>query len=480
MRAVRGRLPARTIRHPQPNERGVRDRERERRPERVERADEVHVAGEQDQDRADAREDDEREPGRLEARVEPAEDLRQLPVARHRVRDARGSDHPGVRGDEQDGGGEDPDVDLEPAEQPALDADVLDDPEDRVVREPALLGRQREQRRVLPVDQLHGQRRQGDGRQGEVDREDGERDELVRVRHGAHRVARLLGEVRDRLDPRVGEHRDRDRDREARPRRRHPPVDVRGQRLRAQHEGEAQDHEQHLGREVDHREADRELRRLRHPDDVERHERDDHDRPADDVPRVRAQRLPEDREVVRDEEGRDGDRDDVDEHLRPARDEADDLVEGVAREAGRAAGLREAGRALRVRRGGHREHRARDDEHHGRQPERVDRREAEGVVDRGADVPVRGGEQRGCAEHALHAHLAAPSAPGHRRSLGAYPGYARALEALCGPAAAGPQSARRPVRGRQPWIEAMMGMIRIATMLAILIIGLIAGPAVSL
>ncbi len=32
----------------------------------------------------------------------------------------------------------------------------------------------------------------------------------------------------------------------------------------------------------------------------------------------------------------------------------------------------------------------------------------------------------------------------------------------------------------QPWIEAMMGIIRIATMLAILIIGLIAGPAVSL
>ena len=31
-----------------------------------------------------------------------------------------------------------------------------------------------------------------------------------------------------------------------------------------------------------------------------------------------------------------------------------------------------------------------------------------------------------------------------------------------------------------PWIEAMIGMIRIATMFAILIIGLIAGPAVSL
>ena len=44
-----------------------------------------------------------------------------------------------------------------------------------------------------------------------------------------------------------------------------------------------------------------------------------------------------------------------------------------------------------------------------------------------------------------------------------------------GPASAGPKRQRR-----QPWIEAMSGMIRIATMLAILIIGLIAGPAVSL
>ena len=40
-------------------------------------------------------------------------------------------------------------------------------------------------------------------------------------------------------------------------------------------------------------------------------------------------------------------------------------------------------------------------------------------------------------------------------------------------------SESRPPRV-QPWIETSNGMIRIATMLAILIIGLIAGPAVSL
>ena len=69
---------------------------------------------------------------------------------------------------------------------------------------------------------------------------------------------------------------------------------------------------------------------------------------ADDVPRVLLERLPEDREVVRDEERRDGDRDDVVEHLRPGGSEADELVEGVAREARRAARLRVAHGALGV------------------------------------------------------------------------------------------------------------------------------------
>ena len=89
------------------------------------------------------------------------------------------------------------------------------------------------------------------------------------------------------------------------------------QGLRAEDEHEAEQHEEHLGREVDHREPDRELRRLRHPDDVEGDEDDDHDRATDDVPRVRVERLPEDREVVRHEEGGDRDRDDVDEELGP-------------------------------------------------------------------------------------------------------------------------------------------------------------------
>ena len=72
--------------------------------------------------------------------MQAAEDLGQLPVARHRVGDPRGADDARVRGDEEDRGGEDADVDLERLEQPALHAEVVDDAQDRVVREAALLG----------------------------------------------------------------------------------------------------------------------------------------------------------------------------------------------------------------------------------------------------------------------------------------------------------------------------------------------------
>ena len=190
-------------------------------------------------------------------------------------------------------------------------------------------------------------------------------------------------------------------------------MDVLDQHLGAEDEREADDHEQDLRREVDDRERDREPRRLLHADDVERDEHHDDDHAADDVPRVRPQRLPEDREVVRDEERRDGDRDDVDEHLRPARREAHELVERVPGEARRAPGLRKACRASGVRRGRRGEHDPGDDEDERRQPEGVDGRQAERVVDRGADVAVRGREERGRAEHALQLDLTPAAASGH-------------------------------------------------------------------
>ena len=319
--------------HPHPDDRGVRDGERERRAERVERADEVDVAREDDRDRKDPGEDQDREPGRLEPWVQPPEDLRDLAIRRHRVGDPRRTDHARVRRDEEDRRGEDADVDLECTQHAALQAQVLDDAQDRVVRVAALLRRQRQQRRQLAVDQLHRQGGERDQRQREVDREDRVRDEPVGARDVPNRVTHLLGEVRDGLHSRVRQHRHRHRDRQVRPRRRHAPVDVVGEDLRAEDEHEAERDEQDLRRKVDHGERDREPRRLLDADDVQDDQQRDHDHSADDVPRVLAQRLPEDRQVVGNEERRGRDRDDVDEHLRPGGTEGDELVVRVTGEA---------------------------------------------------------------------------------------------------------------------------------------------------
>ena len=291
--------------------------------------------GEQEERRPDPGEDDEREPRRLQLRVQPAERLRQLAVARHRVRDPRRADHAGVRGDEEDRRGEDADVDLRDRQHGAVQAEVLDEPEHRVVLE-AVRRRLAELGhvvRALVHDRHRGER---DPRQREVDREDGDRDPRDRARNRAHRVPRLLGEVRDGLDPGVRDHRHRDREQERAPRRRDAEVDVPAQHVRVEDQEEPEPDEHELRREVDDREHDVELRRLLDADDVEPDEQPGEPDADDDVPRVRPQRLPEDREVVRDEDHRDRDGDHVVEHLRPRRPERDELVERVAREARRA------------------------------------------------------------------------------------------------------------------------------------------------
>jgi hypothetical protein len=178
-------------------------------------------------------------------------------------------------------------------------------------------------------------------------------------------------------------------------------MDVRAQDVWMEDQEEAEQHEQELRGEVDDGEDDVEVRRLLDPDDVDADEQPRQDDPDDDVPRVRPQRLPEDRQVVRDEDHRDRDGDHVVQHLGPRRPERDQLVEGVPREARRAARLRVADRALGVRRGGRREDQPADDEDDRRQAERDRGSEAEGVVDRRADVPVGGREQGGRAEDAL-------------------------------------------------------------------------------
>ena len=122
--------------------------------------------------------------------------------------------------------------------------------------------------------------------------------------------------------------------------------------------------------------------------------------PRDHVARAVAKRRPEHRQVVRHEEGRDRGRDDVVEHLAPAGDEADHLVEGVAGEARRPPGLRVHHRRLDVGGGGEGEDQPGDQERDRGQAEREARHHPERVVDRRADVPVGGREQRPDAVHA--------------------------------------------------------------------------------
>jgi hypothetical protein len=167
-------------------------------------------------------------------------------------------------------------------------------------------------------------------------------------------------------------------------------VDVGLEHVRREHEHEAEQNQQELSGEVRDREEDVDVGRLLDPDDVQEHEQADHHDPEDDVPGVLPQRGPEDREVVRDEERGDSDRRDVVEHLRPGRLERHELVEGVAGKARRAAGLRVVNRPLGVRRRRAGEDQPGDDEDDRGQAKRVDGDDAEGVVDRRADVAVGG------------------------------------------------------------------------------------------
>ena len=150
------------------------------------------------------------------------------------------------------------------------------------------------------------------------------------------------------------------------------------------------DDEQELGREVENGQDDVQFHGLADPEYVQPHEQEDDCNAGDDVPRRGLQRRPEDRQVMGHEIGRDRDRDDVVEHLAPGREEARNLVEGVARETGRAARLGEANRSLGVGERGRQKEDAGDDEDKRRQPESETGGYAERVIDRGADVSVSG------------------------------------------------------------------------------------------
>ncbi len=91
--------------------------------------------------------------------------------------------------------------------------------------------------------------------------------------------------------------------------------------------------QEYLSCQIEDREQNVQERRLAHADDVNYHKTGNDNQPADGIPGIDLQEGNEDSQVVRDGECGYGDRDDVPQHERPSREEADQLIEAVTREA---------------------------------------------------------------------------------------------------------------------------------------------------
>ena len=120
------------------------------------------MAGQQREDR-DAAEDQDADPRGAVLRVQLPQGVGQLAVDAHRVDQPRDADDAGVGGDEEDRRGQQADVELARGLQ-RPEVDLLDDAEDRVAGEAALLLGEAEQGLVLAVgDVLDRQRGERDG-----------------------------------------------------------------------------------------------------------------------------------------------------------------------------------------------------------------------------------------------------------------------------------------------------------------------------
>jgi len=251
----------------------------------------------------------------------------------------------------------------------------------------------------------HRQCRQRDHGNAGVDAEHGDQHEVDGLGDVVAGVLGLLGHVRDGLDPRVGDHRDRQREDQLRPARSQPEMHLVDQQRGVEHEHEAEADEQHLRAEVGDRQEQVELGRLAQAADVQGGEQHDRHEAADDVARVVRQRREERAQVVGHEERRDGDRDDVVEAQRPAGEERDDVVERVACEGRGAAGFGKHRGALGIRLGRQHEQAAGEHEDERRETERVRGDQAQRVIDRGADVAVGRREQPRHSDGAAQAVL---------------------------------------------------------------------------
>ena len=372
----------------------MRCRERQHRAERVEIAEEVGLARDQ-QEHRQHREEGDREPRRAVLAVHAGEERRQLAVLGQRPREPRYPDQARVRGDHQDRGRQDADVVTQRGLEPRAERQRRNDSQHRVV-----LVLRPEQRGVVAAVVHHGQGDERDDRDPGEDPEHGDQHVVDRAGHVVVRVARLLGHVRHGLDSGVGDHRDREREDQLLVGGHRSEVDLVHKHRRVEDEDRAQEHQQDLGHQVGDREKDVQVRGLAKAADVQPGQHGDHYEAADDVPRVVPKAREERTQVVRHEERADRDRDDVVERQRPAGEERRDLVECLSRKGRRAACLGEHRRALGVRLRRQRKQTPGEDEHDRREPECVRRDQPERVIDRRADVPV------GRREHPRHAEAA--------------------------------------------------------------------------
>ena len=245
--------------------------------------------------------------------------------------------------------------------------------------------------------------READDRDCHVQQDD-EADRAEQApRQIAPRTAGLFGEVRDRLEPRVSEHRERERERDVVPGRRVAQRRPTRQRMRREEQREAEPDQQELGGEVDDCHVHGPAVEPGAMDEADHADSRDHTATRDDVPRAMDAREEGAGHVVRDEQRGECDHDQVVEEERPARDEPRQVVVGNAHERGSAAGLADRRRPLGVGQGDGQEERADEEQDERREAERVEGDDPKGEVDRRRDLPVGDRKQGGRIEDTLEA-----------------------------------------------------------------------------
>ena len=240
-------------------------------------------------------------------------------------------------------------------------------------------------------------------REQDVD-DDDERDRAEEAaRQVTARAPRLLGVVGDGLETGVGEHREGDREGDVVPRRVRAEREAARQRARREEEHHPAADEQQLRHQVEDRDADAERVEPCAAEEPDACDARDDDAGGDHVTGSAGDRVDAEREaeVVRDEECGQRDHDQVVEEEHPAREEAGEVVEGDADERRSPTGLADRRGALRIRERDDQEEEPDDAEHERREPERVQRDDAEREVERRRDLAVGNRGERRRVENSL-------------------------------------------------------------------------------